>query len=352
MPWETPPRNPWGQNRPPTPQEVAKQFEEFVGRLRSNLPGGGLLLLAALLLWGFSGIYIVSPDEQGVVRRFGKAVAVLEPGFHLEMPRGIDRVDKVKVTQVQRKEIGFRTISPGPPARYQPFPKESLMLTGDENIVDCQLIIQYRIKDAKAYLFNVVEPDLALHNAGEVALRQVIGSSTIDDALTTGKLEIQERTRALLQEIMDLYKAGILVTAVKLQTVQAPKQVEDAFKDVVRAKEDRERLINEAKGYQEDVLPKARGKAEQIKREAEAYKAERVQRAHGEANRFLSVLAEYKKAKEVTRRRLYLEAMEAVLPGVQKYIIDPKAAGNLLQTLPFKGAIAPAAPTSPSESQP
>ena len=163
---------------------------------------------------------------------------------------------------------------------------------------------------------------------------------------------IQEHTRDLLQQIMDLYKAGILVTAVKLQTVQAPKQVEDAFKDVVRAKEDRERLINEAKGYQEDVMPKARGKVEQIKREAEAYKAERVQRAHGEANRFLSVLAQYKKAKEVTRRRLYLETMETVLPGVQKYIINPKAAGNLLQTLPLKGVIAPAASSPNTENQP
>jgi membrane protease subunit HflK len=350
MPWETPPRNPWGQKRPPTPQEVAKQFEAIVGRLRANLPGGGLLILAALLLWGFSGVYIVSPDEQGVVRRFGAAVAVLEPGFHLQMPRGIDRVDKVKVTQVQRLEIGFRTISSGPPARYQPFPKESLMLTGDENIVDCQLIIQYRIKDPKAYLFNVVEPDLALHNAGEVALRQVIGSSTIDDVLTTGKLVIQDRTRDLLQEIMDLYEGGILVTAVKLQTVQAPKQVEDAFKDVVRAKEDRERLINEAKGYQEDIVPKARGKAEQIKREAEGYKAERVQRAHGDANRFLSVLGEYRKAKEVTRRRLYLEAMEAVLPGIQKYIINPEAAGNLLQTLPLSPVPPAIRPTA--EEQP
>ena len=351
MPWDPPPRNPWGQGRPPTPQEVAKQFEDFVRRLRSNLPGAGLLLIAALVLWGASGIYIISPDEQGVVRRFGKAVAILDPGFHLQMPRGIDRVDKVKVTQVQRLEIGFRTISAGPPARYQPFPKESLMLTGDENIVDCQLIIQYRIKDPKAYLFNVYQPDLALHNAGEVALRAVIGSSTIDDVLTTGKLEIQERTRALLQQIMDLYKAGLLVTAVKLQTVSAPKQVEDAFKDVVRAKEDRERLINEAKGYQEDVLPKARGKAAQIEREAEAYKAERVERAHGDANRFLRVEAQYSKAKAVTRQRLYLETMDAVLPGVDKFIIDPKAAGNLLQTLPLSH-IAPAIQQPPAQEKP
>jgi membrane protease subunit HflK len=335
MPWETPPKNPWGQSRPPNPQEVAQQVEEFFKRLRGNLPGASLLILAALVLWAFTGIYIIDPDEQGVVRRFGAAVSILDPGLHFQLPRGIDRVDKVKVTQVKRLEIGFRTISAGPPARYQPFAKESLMLTGDENIVDCQLIVQYRIKDPEQYLFNVFAPDLALHNAGEVALRQVIGASTIDAALTTGKLEIQERTRELLQNIIDLYEAGIMITAVKLQTVQAPKQVEDAFKDVVRAKEDRERLINEGKGYQEDILPKARGKAEQIKREAEAAKAERVQRARGEANRFLSVLAEYEKAREVTRQRLYLETMEEVLPGITKFIINPDAAGNLLQTLPL-----------------
>ncbi len=335
MPWEPPPRNPWGQRRPPTPQEVAQQVEETLKRFRSNLPGMGLLILAALVLWAASGLYIISPDEEGVVRRFGKAVAVLQPGFHLQFPRGIDRVDKVKVTQVKRLEIGFRTITPGPPARYQPFPKESLMLTGDENIVDCQVIVQYRVKDPKEYLFNVVRPDLTLHNAAEVAIRQVMGQSTIDDALTTGKLVIQDHTRELLQKIVDLYHVGILVTAVKLQTVNAPKQVEDAFKDVVRAKEDRERLVNEADGYKEDILPKARGKAEQIRQAAEAYRQERIARAKGDAARFSAVLAEYHKAKAVTRRRLYLEAMEEILPHMKKVVVDPKAGGNILQTLPL-----------------
>lgn len=335
MPWEPPPRNPWGQHRPPTPQEVAQQVEATFKRFRSNLPGFGLLLIAALVLWAASGVYIISPDEVGVVRRFGKAVSVLPSGFHLQFPRGIDRVDKVKVTQVKRLEIGFRTIAAGPPARYQPFPKESLMLTGDENIVDCQVIVQYRVKDAKAYLFNVALPDLTLHNAAEVAIRQVMGQSTIDDALTIGKLVIQDSTRELLQKIIDLYGAGILVTEVKLQTVNAPKQVEDAFKDVVRAKEDRSRLVNEADGYKEDILPKARGKAEQIRQAAEAYRQERVARATGEAARFTAVLAEYHKAKEVTRRRLYLEAMEEILPRVKKVVVDPKAGGNILQTLPL-----------------
>lgn len=335
MPWEPPPRNPWGQRRPPTPQEVAQQVEATFKRFRSNLPGLGLLLVAALVLWAASGVYIISPDEEGVVRRFGKAVSVLPSGFHLQFPRGIDRVDKVKVTQVKRLEIGFRTITAGPPARYQPFPKESLMLTGDENIVDTQVIVQYRVKDSKEYLFNVALPDLTLHNAAEVAIRQVMGESTIDNALTIGKLVIQDRTRELLQKIVDIYHVGILVTAVKLQTVNAPKQVEDAFKDVVRAKEDLSRLVNEADGYKEDILPKARGNAAQIHQGAEAYRQERVARATGAAARFTAVLAEYRKAKEVTRRRLYLEAMEEILPRVNKVVVDPKAGGNILQTLPL-----------------
>ncbi len=313
-------------------------MEETFKRFRSNLPGLGMVLVAALVLWAASGVYIISPDEEGVVRRFGKVVAMLPSGFHLQFPRGIDRVDKVKVTQVKRLEIGFRTITAGPPARYQPFPKESLMLTGDENIVDCQVIVQYRVKDPKEYLFNVARPDLTLHNAAEVAIRQVMGESTIDDALTTGKLVIQDSTRELLQKIVDLYHVGILVTAVKLQTVNAPKQVEDAFKDVVRAKEDRSRLVNEADGYKEDILPKARGKAEQIRQAAEAYRQERVARAKGDAARFTAVLTEYRKAKEVTRRRLYLEAMEEILPRVNKVVVDPKAGGNILQTLPLSVA--------------
>jgi len=335
MPWEPPPRNPWGQRRPPTPQEVAQQVEETFKRFRANLPGVGLLIAGALFLWVASGVYIVSPDEEGVVRRFGKAVAVLPSGFHLQFPRGIDRVDKVKVTQVKRLEIGFRTITAGPPARYQAVPKESLMLTGDENIVDCQVIVQYRVKDAKEYLFNVALPDLTLHNAAEVAIRQVMGQSTIDDALTTGKLVIQDNSRELLQKIVDLYHMGLLVTEVKLQTVNAPQQVEDAFKDVVRAKEDRSRLVNEADGYREDILPKARGRAAEILQQAEAYRQERIARAKGDAARFSAVLAEYGKAKAVTRRRLYLEAMEEILPRVRKVVVDPKAGGNLLQTLPL-----------------
>ena len=294
------------------------------------------ILIALISLWLLSGIYIVSPSEEGVVRRFGKMVRISSAGIHYHLPFPIEKVDKPKVTEIKRIEIGFRTIDPGPPARYQFIKKESLMLTGDENIVDAQMIVQYRIKNAPNYLFKVKDPEGTLRDASEAALRQVIGASTIDDALTVGRLRIQEEIKRLLQRIIDNYESGLLITEVKLQTVRPPKEVEAAFKDVVSAKEDRERLIYEAKGYQEDILPKAKGKAAQIIKEAEAYKAERIERAKGDALRFLSILKEYRKAKDVTKRRLYLETMEEILPNIKKFIIDSKIGGNVVQFLPLE----------------
>ncbi|MHC4573023.1 MAG: protease modulator HflK [Planctomycetota bacterium] len=269
------------------------------------------LIPIVVVLWFLSGIYIVRPDEQGVVRMFGKAVRVAEPGPHYHLPRPIERVNKVKVKQVRRIEIGFRTISPGPPARYRFVPQESLMLTGDEQIVDAQIIVQYQVKDAAKFLFNVrglESPRGALMDAAEVALRQVVGQRPIDDVLIGEKLQIE----------------------------RPPEEVASAFSDVVSAKEDKERLIKEADGYREDVLPKARGQAQKIIREAEAYKAERLKRAQGDADRFLVVLNEYTKAKDVTRKRLHLETMERILPGIRKFVIDPEVGGNLLQFLPLE----------------
>ena len=295
-----------------------------------------------LVLWLLSGIYIVRPDEQGVVRKFGRAVRVTQPGPHYRWPQPIERVDKVKVKMVRRIEIGFRTISPGPPARYRFRPEESLMLTGDEQIIDAQIIVQYEVKDPEKFLFNVrglESPQGALVDAAEVALRQVVGQRPIDDVLITEKLQVEIDIRELLQRIIDRYSSGIRVVEVKLQTVRPPKEVVKAFNDVVSAKEDKERLIKEADGYREDVLPKARGQAQSIIRAAEAYKAARIKRSEGDADRFLSVLKEYEKAKDVTRRRLYLETMEQILPGIRKFVIDPEAGGNLLQFLPLeKGA--------------
>jgi membrane protease subunit HflK len=300
------------------------------------------IIPAVVLLWFLSGIYIVRPDEQGVVRMFGKAVRVTQPGPHYHLPNPIEKVDKVKVKKVRRIEIGYRTVSTGMPARYMFMPEESLMLTGDEQIVDAQIIVQYQVRDPEKFLFNVrglERPQGALMDAAEVALRQVVGQRPIDHVLITEKLQVEIDIRELLQRIIDNYSSGIKVIEVKLQTVRPPKEVAAAFSDVVSAKEDKDTLVKEADGYREDILPKARGKAEAVIRAAEAYKAERVKRAQGDADRFLTVLKEYRNAKDVTRKRLYLETMERILPGIRKFVIDPDAGGSLLQFLPLeKGA--------------
>ncbi len=300
------------------------------------------IIPAVVLLWFLSGIYIVRPDEQGVVRMFGKAVRVTQPGPHYHLPNPIEKVDKVKVKKVRRIEIGFRTVSTGMPARYMFMPEESLMLTGHEQIIDAQIIVQYQVRDPEKFLFNVrglERPQGALTDAAEVALRQVVGQRPIDDVLITEKLQIEIDIRELLQRIIDNYNSGLKVIEVKLQTVRPPKEVAAAFSDVVSAKEDKDRFVKEAEGYREDILPKARGKAEAIIRAAEAYKAERVKRSQGDADRFLTVLKEYRNAKDVTRKRLYLETMERILPGIRKFVIDPDAGGSLLQFLPLEKGV-------------
>jgi len=321
-------------------QQEDREFRlPFGPDFRFNLAWLKWIMPAVVLVWLLSGIYIVRPDEQGIVRRFGKATKVTQPGPHYRLPLPIERVDKVKVKQVRRIEIGFRTVNPGPPAQYRFVPEESLMLTGDEQIIDAQMIVQYLVKDPAKFLFNVKDlerPQGALVDAAEVALRQVVGQRPIDDVLIGEKLQIEVDIRELLQEIIDRYDSGVRVVEVKLQTVRPPKDVASAFDDVVSAKEDKDRLVKEAEGYREDVLPKARGQAEKIIREAEGYKAERTKRAQGDADRFMAVLKEYEKAKDVTRKRLYLETMERILPGIRKFVIDPEVSGNLLQFLPLE----------------
>jgi len=304
------------------------------------LPWLKWLFPLVLVVWLLTGIYIVRPGEQGVVRRFGEAVRITEPGPHYRIPWPIEKVDKPKVQQVRRIEIGFATISPGPPARYQFHPEESLMLTADEQIIDAQIIVQYKIKDATEYLFNVKNlegPQGTIKDAAEVALRQVVGQRPIDDVLIEEKAPVEDDIRELLQEIIDKYEGGIQIKEVKLQTVQPPKEVAAAFSDVVSAKEDKERLIQEAEGYNEDVIPKARGQQRSMVLAAEAYKAERMKRAQGDAEKFLAVLQEYEKAKEVTRKRLYLEMMEKVLPGIKKFVIGSDVGDGVLKLLPLEG---------------
>ncbi len=291
-----------------------------------HFPAGKFALGLLVLLWLASGIFIVEPDEVGVVLRFGEFSRTAQPGPHYRFPFPIESVQTPKISQVRRVEVGFRSKSSSNFAQGQlrPVKEESLMLTGDENIVDVQFIVQYQIKDPVAYLFNVSQQVWTVKSAAEAAMREVIGYNAIDSALTDGKLTIQSDARVLLQKILDNYHAGIHIVAVQMQDVHPPKEVIDAFKDVASAREDKSRIINEAEAYQNEVLPRARGQAAAIINHAEAYKESKVRNAKGETERFKSVLAEYNKAKDITRKRLYIEAMEAILsnPSLEKIILD------------------------------
>ena len=288
----------------------------------------------ALIFWLFTGVYTVGPDEVGVVQRFGKYIRVVQSGLNYHMPFPIETVKTPKVTEVKRIEIGFRTIGKN---QYRTVERESLMLTGDENIVDAELIVQYKIKEPINYLFNFIGPELTMREASEASLRTVVGRHNIDEALTSGKLMIQEETKELLQSILDKYETGIQVVAVQLQDVSPPKQVIDSFKDVASAKEDKNRMINEAEGYRNNVIPKARGEAQSMILEAEGFRESRISRAEGDVAKFKAILKEYSKAKDVTRKRLYLEAMEEILPGLEKYIVPSGEDGNLLNLLNLGG---------------
>jgi len=291
------------------------------------------IVLVLLALWLLTGIYIVSADQQGVVKRFGAFNRVAGPGIHYHLPIPIETVQRPKVKEVKRAEVGFRSIDPGPPARYADRPNESLMLTGNLNIVDCDMIVQYRIVDAVKYLFKVRDLKETVYRASEAALRQVIGQREIDEALTTGKGEIQEDTKTNLQEILDSYDSGLLVVAVQLQDVHPPQEVIEAFKDVASAREDQNKMINQAEGYRNDVIPRTRGEAAQMIKEAEAWSAERIAKADGDAENFNRILNEYRKSRNVTRKRLLLETMEEILPGLQKYIIKADRNGNIINVL-------------------
>ena len=304
----------------------------IIGDKEVSIPVLGIfpMIGIGLVFWLLTGTYVVGPDEVGVVQTFGKHTRVTQSGLNYHLPYPIETVQTPKVTEVKRVEIGFRTMGNN---QYRTIEKESLMLTGDENIVDAELIVQYKIKDAASYLFNFIMPVLTVREAAEASLRTVIGKHKIDEALTSGKFLIQEETKDLLQSILDKYGTGVLVVAVQLQDVSPPKQVRAAFKDVASAKEDKNRMINQAEGYRNDIIPKARGEAQAMISEAEGFREARVSRAEGEVAKFNAMLVEYKKAKVVTRKRLYLETMEEILPNINKYIIPGGDGGNLLNLL-------------------
>ena len=316
--------------------EPEVNFDEVLRRVRSIFGGfrigggGGLfylvlgLLAIGALIWLGTGVYTVVPGEEAAMRTFGKyrvggASALIggtDPGLHWWWPSPVGTRAKVKVADIRRLELGVR----GNTQVLQ----ESLMITGDENIVDAQLLVQYDVKDIEQFLFRVIDPTgLTIRDIAETSLRQVVGSRNIDDVLTIEKEAVQADTKILMQILLDDYQSGIRVREVKLLNVLAPEQVRDAFDDVVRAKEDKERIKNLAQAYEERILPTARGTAEQLKERAEGFKAERINLATGQAARFLSILAEYRKAPEVTRQRMYLETMEQVFPGITKLVTDP-----------------------------
>lgn len=300
-----------------------------------------LVLAAVIAVWVWSGFYIINPGEEGVVRRFGKQLEdIAKPGL-LFVPWPVEVVDVVKVDQIRSMELGFRTSAAGPSGGRRTVPRESLMITGDESMVNLQMVVQYRIDDLPKYLFKVWDPNgtpdqSTLRDAAETALRGVVGTMKIDDVLKgEGRSLIQVQTKKHLQELMNTYETGLLITEVKLQLVEAPGPVKEAFDDVVKAKEDQKRFINEAKAYMEDIVPKAEGEAQKMVLAAEGYKRSKILEAQGDAARFLSRLREYRKAKTVTRRRLYLETMSEVLSKVDKVVISGKVGSRALPLLPL-----------------
>jgi membrane protease subunit HflK len=347
MVWD--PKDPWSKKKDPI-DDVLRQAQAQLSQFQFPFRGIRALLLtllAIILVW--QGTFIVSPDEEGVVRRFGDVVRSTGPGPHLKVPF-VETVERPKVEKLHRIEVGFRTDRQG---RQQMLPKEALMLTGDENILAVEFIVQYKIKNAKDYLFQVDEIDETIQKAAEASMREVVGKSKIDEALTAGKAQIQQDTQELLQRILDQYQAGVQIAAVQLQDVDPPEAVVAAFKDVASAKEDREKLINQSQGYRNDIIPKAKGEAAQIVNQAKGHAQARVTRAEGEADRFLKTLKEYNQAKDIISKRIYIETMEEILPGVEKIIIDGKAGDRLIPYLPLdRLQKSPKAPPAAEEKRP
>ena len=344
-------KDPWGgrgDQGPPDLDEVVRKMQDklgglFGGRKRRGGAGGadgnggsgfagfagfGLIAGIAVVVWLFSGIYIVDAGKQGVVLRFGAYSQATMPGPHWRIPYPVDQVEIVDVEQRRFVEIGYR--SGGSGQASVAVPREALMLTKDENIVNIQLAVQYQVSDPRKYLFNTREPNAVLKQAAESAIREVIGTSEMDFILKEGRAEVVGRTREVMQKTLDAYDAGLLVSDVNLQDAQPPEEVQASFSDAIKAREDKERFKNEAEAYANDIIPKARGGAARQIQEAEGYKESLIAKAEGEASRFSQLLKEYKKAPQVTRKRLYLETMESVLGKTGKVIIDSENASNLM----------------------
>jgi modulator of FtsH protease HflK len=336
-PWGSPPGGGNGSGRggqrPPNIDEIVEKIQKLINKfLKGGKSSSGKPIIFGLILlvvvWTFSGLYRVLPDEQGVVLRFGKFVSTTQPGLNYHIPYPVETVLTPKVTKVNRIDIGFRSASDsGRTSGIDDVSEESLMLTGDENIANIDFSVFWVIKDAGKFLFKIQSPVETVKAAAETAMREVIAKSKLQSILTEGRTSIEIETQEIIQSILDEYESGIQVTQVQTQKADPPDQVIDAFRDVQAARADMERSKNEAEGYANDVIPRARGDAAKILQEAEAYKQQVVAAAEGEASRFIAIYNEYAKAKKVTQERMYLETMEKVLADINKVIIDKKAGG-------------------------
>lgn len=350
------------------PRQPEIDFEQIIGRIRaflgpvgSRLGGGGVGLIAVLfvaligIIWLATGIYTISPGERAVTQRFGKICGTIigpcdanggletSEGLKWYWPGPIGKKQVFLVNQVRRMELGFRGAEGVVPATV---PDEALMISGDLNIVEVRMVVQYDIKDLRDFLFKVNDPGeqagpsrniplgqpdgRTLKDAAEAALRLVVGQRSIGSVLAEQRVEVQDLTKVKLQEILDSYETGVNIVSVALQNVQAPEQVRAAFNDVLQARQDKQTAINQAQAFENQILPEARGQAAQVIQGAEAFKAARIERASGEADQFVSVLKEFRKSEEVTRQRLYLEAMEDILPEISKIIVSPEAESVLI----------------------
>ncbi|BAV33614.1 membrane protein [Sulfuricaulis limicola] len=340
-------KDPWGQRRKPGAggpdiDRIVKDIQQKFAGLFGGLFGGGgrggdshasgfgfgLILVVALMIWLATGFYVVNQGERGVVLRFGKETQITDAGLRWHLPFPLESVEKVNVEKVSTIEIGYRS-NPRTGGKSK-VPKEALMLTEDENIIDIEFAVQYKIKDAAQYLFNVRDPETTIAQATESAVREVVGKSTLDFALTEGRDQVSRSSRELLQQILDRYNTGVHIVTVETQKAQPPDEVKPAFDDAVKAREDEQRLINEAEAYANDVIPRARGGAARLIQEAEGYKSSVIARADGDARRFSQIANEYVKAPAVTRERLYIETMEQVLSSTTTIFIDQKAGNNLI----------------------
>ena len=319
------PSGPGGQ--PPDIEEMLRRGQE---KFKQAMPGGfgsgkglALILLVLVGLWAFSGVYRVEPGFQGVQLLFGKFVKQTGPGLHIWFPAPIGQVFKPNVDVTNTVAVGFRTQGgTAQRAVTRDVPIESLMLTGDQNIIDIDFVVQWRIKNASEYLFNIRDPQASVKIVAESAIREVIGQTKLEDALTKERQQVETKTKELLQIVLDQYKAGIIIDQIKLQKVDPPKEVIDAFNDVQRAKQDQERSVNEAVAYRNNILPRAKGEAQKMLQDAQAYRQRVIDEATGEASRFTSVYEAYKGNKDVTKRRIYLETMQEVLKNSEKVIVD------------------------------